>query len=147
MIESPSYDVNRPEVIDEKFDDEFVIVNLRSGAYYGLRGTGAIIWEMVVSGASHAQMVTGLAEQFDADLTTLSHAVTNLLSELEQETLILPHNNSSLRPPNGAASKPTPATRAPFVAPILEKHLDMQEVLQLDPIHEVDDTGWPSANA
>lgn len=146
MSDSLSYNVNRPEVIDEKFDDEFVIVNLKSGAYYGLRGTGAIIWEMVISGATRTQMVTSLAEQFDADSTTLSQTVTNLLSELEQESLILPHRNTSLNTPNGTPSKPPPAPRAPFVAPLLEKHLDMQEVLQLDPIHEVDDTGWPSAN-
>jgi hypothetical protein len=31
----------------------------------------------------------------------------------------------------------------PFVAPVLDKYTDMQELLLLDPIHEVDASGWP----
>jgi hypothetical protein len=144
MSESVHYDVNRPEVIAEKFDDEYVIVNLKSGAYYGLRGTGAVIWEMAANGATAAEITTGLAEQFDAEPTVLSRAVSDLLLELEQETLIVPQSIPSLNAPNGRTSSPPPAARVPFVAPVLEKHLDMQEVLQLDPIHEVDESGWPS---
>ena len=144
MADSISYTVNRPEVIDEKFDDEFVIVNLKTGAYYGLRGTGAFIWEMVVGGATDAEMATGLAECFDADPTTLSRALVDLLRELEEETLITPHHVTHLNTPNATVAEPRPTGRAPFSAPILEKHLDMQEVLLLDPIHEVDDAGWPS---
>ena len=31
----------------------------------------------------------------------------------------------------------------PFDAPILKRYTDQQELLLLDPIHEVDDIGWP----
>ena len=30
-----------------------------------------------------------------------------------------------------------------FEFPIIEKFTDMQELLLLDPIHEVDEKGWP----
>ena len=33
-----------------------------------------------------------------------------------------------------------------FEAPILQKYTDMQDLLLLDPIHEVDEAGWPHAN-
>jgi hypothetical protein len=32
-----------------------------------------------------------------------------------------------------------------FVEPLLQKYTDMEEMLLLDPIHEVDEHGWPSA--
>ena len=33
-----------------------------------------------------------------------------------------------------------------FEAPVLSKYTDMQELLLLDPIHDVDDMGWPKPN-
>jgi len=32
-----------------------------------------------------------------------------------------------------------------FDAPVLHSYTDMQDVLLLDPIHDVDETGWPSS--
>ena len=34
-----------------------------------------------------------------------------------------------------------------IVAPAMQKHDDIQEMLQLDPIHEVTDLGWPNRNS
>ena len=35
------------------------------------------------------------------------------------------------------------AARLPFAAPVLEKHTDMQDLILLDPVHEVGAEGWP----
>jgi hypothetical protein len=35
--------------------------------------------------------------------------------------------------------------RIPFQAPALEKHSDMQDLILLDPVHEVGPRGWPHA--
>lgn len=34
---------------------------------------------------------------------------------------------------------------AEFPAPRLERYTDMQDLLLLDPIHDVDERGWPNA--
>lgn len=34
-----------------------------------------------------------------------------------------------------------------FTPPVLNKFTDMQELLLLDPIHDVDETGWPKRKA
>jgi hypothetical protein len=40
--------------------------------------------------------------------------------------------------------EPVPQTeKKHFVAPCLHKYTDMQELLLIDPIHDVDDYGWP----
>ena len=36
-----------------------------------------------------------------------------------------------------------PEERLWFEAPSLEKYTDMQDLVLLDPVHEVDQTGWP----
>ena len=37
-----------------------------------------------------------------------------------------------------------PEPQEGFVAPQLHKYTDMQELLLLDPIHDVDQEGWPA---
>ncbi len=36
-------------------------------------------------------------------------------------------------------------SNVPYAPPALETYTDMQELLLLDPIHDVDETGWPAA--
>ena len=51
-----------------------------------------------------------------------------------------------------SADEPGPAVLAPqngtaarrYEAPALAKFTDMQELLLLDPVHEVDEAGWPN---
>ncbi len=141
MSDDTRFRVNRPEVIDEKFEDEFVIVNLKSGAYYGLRQVGAEIWRLVVEGASLAEMNAYLAAHFDAPLDVIQQAIETLTAELVAEELI----TATTETVNASNALPTEqAQRLPFTAPILEKFTDMQQVLMLDPIHEVDESGWPA---
>lgn len=37
-----------------------------------------------------------------------------------------------------------PVTVAAYFAPKLDIYTDMQELLLLDPVHDVDETGWPA---
>jgi hypothetical protein len=78
--------------------------------------------------------------------------VVHFIQQLADEQLILPGNGATSPTPRmqGEAERgPGAATdgRPPFVAPTLEKYMDMQALLVLDPIHEVDETGWPSVKA
>jgi len=41
---------NRPDVLDEVFDGEAVLVNLRTGRYYALDTAATEVWRAVVAG-------------------------------------------------------------------------------------------------
>jgi hypothetical protein len=41
--------------------------------------------------------------------------------------------------------KPSDISGCEFVTPCLQKYTDMEELLLIDPIHEIDEVGWPSA--
>ncbi len=59
---------------------------------------------------------------------------------LIEEGLIEPTDDPPL-----AESVPTPPTIRTYATPTLSKYTDMEELLLLDPIHEVDAQGWPIA--
>jgi hypothetical protein len=42
------------------------------------------------------------------------------------------------------ALPPVVSGRLSFTHPQLQKYTDMQELLLLDPIHEVEESGWPA---
>jgi hypothetical protein len=133
--------INRPDVIHEILDDELVVVNLRSGAYFSLDRIGAVVWQAIERHASVPDMRAELAARYEGEEETIERELERLLGDLRRENLIVPHEG------NGAveaAPAPIAEPRTPFGAPVLQKYTDMQELLLLDPIHEVDETGWPT---
>jgi len=47
--------------------DETVLLDLASGAYFGLDGVGKRIWEVISDGNSLTQTVAAVTEEFDVD--------------------------------------------------------------------------------
>jgi hypothetical protein len=135
------YRVNRPAVIGEVLDNEAIIVNLDSGAYYSLHDSGSLIWTWIEQEHSLAEIIEGVSNLHVGERATFGQEISRLLSELEAENLIAPADGSlSL----GAVPLVTPLEhKSAFLPPQLEKFTDMADVLLLDPIHEVDETGWP----
>ena len=143
MASSTYYRVNTPRVVHETIDDEVVIIDLDTGSYYSLDGVGAVIWNRLDQNATPAQIAGWLAEQYGAGAPQIESAVDTLTAELQAEALILPVEGQPMAagafPANGVLALPDT-----FATPILHKHTDMQDLLLLDPIHEVDDSGWPA---
>ncbi|MCP4686880.1 MAG: PqqD family protein, partial [Desulfobacterales bacterium] len=67
-------------------------------------------------------------------------AVQRFLDEMLGEGLILADETGRSHAP--PADPPAPVA-AEFSPPALRKFTDMEELLLLDPIHEVNDAGWP----
>lgn len=117
------YRVNAPNVIYEVLDGESVVLHLERGIYYSFSGSGEIVWQMVVHGYSKEEMSTALGD-----------AVIPFLTELCDEHLIC-EAADVIRDGDVAVTC--------FEQPKLNIFSDMQELLLLDPIHDVDQKGWP----
>jgi hypothetical protein len=137
------FSVNSGQVISEIIDGEAVMINLTTGNYYSLNPAGAAIWDALEAGASDEEIVHRLAARYDASQDELAAAVTHLLEELRREELVVPAEQNGA-PPAPASPEPG-SSRAAFEPPRLEKHSDMQDLILLDPVHEVDERGWPHA--
>jgi hypothetical protein len=135
------YRVNSPQVINETIDGEAIMINLATGSYYSLDRVGGEVWALLEASLPVEDIVVQLGRRYDAVEDDIWRGVEDLLQRLSSEELVVPGDDSD---PIGAASlEPAPASRPPFRAPRLEKFTDMQDLILLDPVHEVDSRGWP----
>jgi Coenzyme PQQ synthesis protein D (PqqD) len=139
-----SYKINSPQVISQLIEGEVVVINLLTGSYYSLTGTAATIWEAAQRGLAGTRITDALAARYSDCGAGLEGIVNDFLKELQGESLIIPAADDMLA---GDVWDDTLVERQKFVRPALKKFTDMQELLLLDPIHEVDATGWPLAKS
>jgi hypothetical protein len=125
----------------ETIEGEVILIALDTGTYYSLRESGADVWEGVARGASQDEIVAALASRYDGSPDEIETAVADLLARLEEERLIEAADDGDAS--GWAEADAAPATKSPFVTPAFEKHTDMQDLILLDPVHEVDPRGWP----
>lgn len=140
-MDNQKFRVNTPTVTHETIDGEAVIINLDSGNYYSLVDAGSFIWSIVERGASTSEVQQLVQQTYQGNATEIDRGVQELLAQLQQENLIVPVDGATdlteVLPSRNGHEKPL------FNAPLLNKFSDMQELLLLDPIHDVDEAGWP----
>jgi len=139
--------INMAKVSYETIDGETLIINLENGNYYSLLGTGAEIWSMVERGAAVGDIVEALDRRYRGSRAAVEQAVDKFVADLHSEGLVV-HDQG---PAPGGTAEPDLGTgvngdeaRPAFAVPALSKYTDMQDLLLLDPIHEVDEAGWPA---
>jgi hypothetical protein len=127
-------------VIHELFDDEVVIVDLETGRYFCTQHAGADVWRLLLAGQTPGDIAVKLTARYDAPEDVIAEGVDRLCASLIAENLIAPAGDADA-PTTADVSLDGPPR--PFEAPELQVYADMQELLLLDPIHEVDAAGWP----
>jgi hypothetical protein len=139
------YRVNSPSVISETIQGETIIIHLTTGVYYSLRGTGPEVWDALAASASVREIAEELAAHADVTADQAAAAVEKLIADLLAEDLIAVDSDVTARV--GAPSPNGNGAGGPrrFEAPELGKYTDMQDLVLLDPVHEVTDAGWPEA--
>jgi hypothetical protein len=131
---------NVPSITSERFDDEVVIVNFESGRYHSIQGDGVAIWHWLEQPATADEVVARALARFEGEAADLERAVRAFVGDLTREGLVVTAPPAEA-PPGSAGDGP--AGRTAFRPPALTTFTDMQELLWLDPIHEVDESGWP----
>lgn len=135
--------INAPNVVSEQFEREVVIVNLESGCYFSLLGSAPTIWQELEAGAMRIKdLQQALIQAYDCTGIDASTLTTNFLKQLLDQALIVPAKSTERFIEVGKISR---NKLPPFEPPILEVFTDLQDILLLDPIHDVDDAGWPVA--
>jgi len=139
------YKINTPDVIYENVDNEVLIIEFNTGNYYSLNNSGADIWELLAAGTTEARIIQIIGKKYNSGNEEVQPAVDNLINELVEEKLIVPIKTEGNDAVNSVEMDISPPSiDLAFESPTLQKFSDMQELLLLDPIHEVDETGWPA---
>jgi len=140
--------VSGPHIVSEIIESEAIIIDLDSGSYYSLQDAGADIWAGVQDGIQIEEIVDRLRMKYEGDEAAIRSATTALLKQLEDEALIKADGAAAgTGPPSAPIPDAEPSDKISFSAPVLHKYTDMQELLLVDPIHEVDASGWPKLPA
>ncbi|WP_377504662.1 PqqD family protein [Octadecabacter sp. R77987] len=115
------FELAGPDIVDEEFDGEIVVLSLRTGQYFGLNDSGAALWVAIKAGADPHE----IAGQQGADFAT----------RLVGLDLLMPSDQS-----------PEPAPKLDLKdRPSVEVYDDLSDLILADPIHDVDDKkGWPN---
>jgi hypothetical protein len=141
-----TYRVNSPNVISETVGGETIIVNLASGHYFSLQGSAVEVWQGIERGQAAETIVLELEQRYEAGDGEIDAAVRKLLEDFVAAELLVAEGNGV---GDAAAAAPSQegGERVPFVAPSFSTFTDMQDIILLDPVHEVDTRGWPHASA
>ncbi|MGE0725020.1 MAG: PqqD family protein, partial [Alphaproteobacteria bacterium] len=131
--------IDRGKAAFDRLDGEVIIVDVVSGLYFNLQGTAVAIWEAIECGTTLAGLHRRMAERFEGDAETIAAAVDGMVATLSAEGLLV----ARPEPPSIVAPAPAAAAREAFIAPVVERYTDVQDLLTLDPIHDVSDFGWP----
>jgi hypothetical protein len=136
------YRSDLPNVMHEIIDGEAVVANLDTGIYYGIEGIGAEIWELLGGrGRALEALIATIATRHPGAADVIEASVSRFVAELYDEGLIRLVDDEP--DPEEPAPGPGSAT-TPFVEPTMAKYTDMEALMLADPIHEVDDEGWPN---
>jgi hypothetical protein len=142
MSDSERYTIDEGHIVSEIIDGEAVIVNLTNGYYYSLDQSAAEIWGWLQSGWSISEIVSAIQHRYDCAGADPETAVRTLIGTLVADELVASSANPGDLPEVERVADAS-AEKTPFRAPSLQRFSDMQGFLLVDPIHEVDDTGWP----
>lgn len=71
--------------------DEFVVLNLADEIYYGLKGVGARIWELVQEPRTVGYISDTIAREYDVDPTVSAADTEKFLEELSQRSFVEIH--------------------------------------------------------
>lgn len=135
----------KPSTVHERFGDETVILNLDSGSYYSAQGTGTAIWSLVSDGVPEAVILQRMRAEYAGNGDEIAGATAKFLDQLVAESLVEADTIVDGGGDQELTIAAAPGKANAFSLPLLQKYTDMEEMLLLDPIHEVDEHGWPSA--
>jgi len=134
-----NYTTEVPMLVSRQFDDdEVLLANLETGLYYSLAGTAADIWLGLKAGATVDEIVAAFGVFEAEEATEKKQAVESFIERLLSEGIIAPTNSTPDR------QQWSPRFSSPFSPPMLDRFDDLRDLLLLDPVHNVGETGWPT---
>lgn len=131
-------------VTHERLDGDVIAIHLETGAYYTFDGVAAECWEGLAAGVPTEVIASTLGAQFGVDANSVLQDVTAFVSDLEKEHLVVDEPEDA-RPSTTTIFELHDTGARTYAAPVLQRYDDLEDLLLLDPIHEVDDAGWPIA--
>lgn len=120
-----------PDIIFEDFDGDLVVLNLKSGQYFGFNPAAAVVWEALMAGAAPSAL---------AEASPDPAAIAPFAQRLLDLELVVVADAAPADLAPDAAERVAALAEAPQV----QVYDDLADLIVADPIHDVDqEAGWP----
>ncbi|MEM6329883.1 MAG: PqqD family protein [Planctomycetota bacterium] len=138
-----TYRLNEGRVSYDTFDDEAVVIHFSTGKYFSMKGAACRLWVLLAQGHSVEQVTGHLASAATAG-QKVAEGIRSFVDRVIEQDLLEPAGDGPAEDTPIVAAAGDQAFAEPgFEAPSFEVFDDMHDLIVLDPIHDVDDTGWP----
>ncbi|QPC90585.1 PqqD family protein [Mesorhizobium sp. INR15] len=133
-----AYLFNADKFAFEVFADEIVVLDITEGTYFALGGWVVEIWPALAARQPVELIADAISQRYGVSGGTIADELSGLVAKLKDEAILRDAE------PTDEGMVLAGAT-GDFRPLSFEKHVDMQDLLTLDPIHDVDpQKGWPS---
>lgn len=78
----------RTDVLEAEVDGDRVLMSSVDYKYFGLVGTGAIVWDRIDGTISLGDLIRGLADEYSADVAVVERDVLEFVSALDSAGLL-----------------------------------------------------------
>jgi hypothetical protein len=140
MLTANAYRFNLDKFAFECFDEEIVVLDMIEGVYYAFGGAAVVAWPYIIAQHAEPVIASTLATSYGVRLDKLTRDLNEFVDRLVSEKILLtaPENTSEI----DHCQLVIPSEYQGF---IFERHAEMEDLLTLDPIHDVDpEKGWPN---
>jgi len=76
------------DLVFQELDGEMVILDMKSGQYFGIDAIGSIIWHMLEQKIEPARIIEKLQEEYDVEAEVCSQQVLAFLDDLMKNNII-----------------------------------------------------------
>lgn len=140
-MQNKTYKINDAKAISETIDGETIIINLETGFYYSVNKTATVIWNEIQKNNSVKNIARLYLNSYEVDADTAEKSITEIIGLFLKDDLIL-ELDSDISP--DIIERQTGTTKEKFVIPKIERYDDMARALRSDPVHDVNEEGWPN---
>jgi len=136
--------LNNADIVYEEYPDETVIADLKHGVYFTLNRPAADMFSALITAPSRQTAERWLSEIYKVDQHKISEVVDSLVASLVDGNIVAlsPAGDPDENLPVPLALR---AAAKSFGIPEMLKYSDVEDLLKLDPVHEVEhESGWPT---
>jgi hypothetical protein len=141
---SDVFKFNSPRIASELIDGEYVIVDFDNGHYFNADQISSWILFHFANGQTFSDVLLKVQDKYPVDREKMEQSLRSYLDELIDNMILVKDDIQERTVSEDLNSFTLPPS---FIEPVLNKYTDLEELLLLDPIHDISpETGWPKEN-
>lgn len=137
-----SYRIPRPRIVYEVLNTEVIAIDFNTGTYYALLHAAKQVWQLIEQQIPLNQMAQIISDHYKHEFSEVLADVRQFIEQLLENGLIELADETS-NSPGSINAMQLDSQGWKYDPPKLLTYMDVQDLLLLDPIHEVAEVGWP----